>query len=259
MSENNPYATPEASIIKAQSLSSLNLTHPKSVSIGRGWGWIAGGFGLFKQSPGAWILTIIAGFILMIVLSLIPFVGQVITMLTYYVWIAGLMLGCHAQANGENFQVKYLFAGFSAKPVKLILLSLIMTVIGIAVMGMAMGPIYMEMLKSGPEPSPELINSMKDLSGFWLPMAYGMLFMIPFIMAVWFAPALIVLNDVPLFKALWLSFLGCLKNILPFILYIIVTFTLFILSAIPLLLGLLVFMPTFFASSYVAYKDIFTE
>lgn len=259
MSESNPYATPEANLIKEQSPVNLILTRPKSVSIGRGWAWIAEGFGYFKQNPGAWILTLVVGLILMIVLTLIPVIGQIIMMLTYYVWIGGLMLGCHAQANGEDFQVKYLFAGFSAKPGKLILLSLIMTILGMVVMVIAVGPIYLEMIKGGAEPSPELVNAMQDLSGFWLPMAFGMLFMIPFVMAVWFAPALIVLNDVPLFKALWLSFIGCLKNILPFILYFILAFVLYILAAIPLLLGLLVFMPTMFASFYTAYIDIFTE
>ena len=87
----------------------------------------------------------------------------------------------------------------------------------------------------------------------------AMLFSIPLYMAVWFTPALMVLNDVPMFRAMKLSFIGCLKNILPFLLYFIIGFVLYLLSAIPLLLGLLVSVPVLMASIYTSYTDIYIE
>lgn len=234
--------------------------NPRAVSIGRGWGWIADGFGHFKQNPGAWILTLIVGFVIMIVLSFIPLLGQLALWLTNYVWIAGLMIGCRAQAGGGNFEVGYLFAGFSNSRVgSLMLLSVIMAILTIVIMVIAIGPVFWEMLKGGAESDQALMESMSDLQGFWLPFLIGMLFLIPLMMTAWFAPALIALNNVPLFKAMKLSVIGCAKNVIPFLLYGIVGLILVILASIPLGLGFLVLGPVLVASIYVSYKEIFTE
>ena len=263
MSEENPYEAPAANIAQEPNLGSFELTDPKAVSIGRGWGWIVEGFGHFKKNPGSWILMLFVALIVLIIIALIPIIGQLAIMFTYYVWLAGIILGCRAQARGEDFRVAHLFAGFSNHVGKLILLSLIMTVFGIAVSLIVMGPVYMELITSGFQPDPETIEKiserMADPTGFWLPWLISMLFTVPLAMAIWFAPALIVLNEVPLLSALKLSFIGCLKNILPFLLYGILAMILYILSALPLLLGLLVFVPTMFASIYTSYTDIFIE
>jgi uncharacterized membrane protein len=80
---------------------------------------------------------------------------------------------------------------------------------------------------------------------------------IPIYMALWFAPALVVLREMPPLEAIKASFLGCLKNILPFLVYSIVVMVLGIVAAIPLGLGWLVLGPTLIASVYVSYRDIY--
>ena len=258
MSETNPYEAPSANLDQVQS-GSYALTGPRAVPIGRGWGWIADGFGHFKKSPGAWIGALIVWFILIMVLSFIPLIGQIALMLIAYVLLAGFMIGCRAQSNGEAFQVGHLFAGFSGPLGKLIILSIISGVVSMGIMFVAMGPLYLEMMKGGMEPSAELNAAVMDPAKFWIPMLVGMLFLVPWFMAIWFAPALIALDDVSVFKALKLSFVGCLKNILPFLLYGLMAAILYVLGAIPLLLGLLVVGPTLLASIYVAYQDIFID
>jgi uncharacterized membrane protein len=76
-------------------------------------------------------------------------------------------------------------------------------------------------------------------------------------MALWFAPALVVLRELPPIQALKQSFRGCLKNIVPFLVYGLVAMVLTVLAAIPFGLGLLVMMPVIMASVYVAYGEIF--
>ncbi|MFK7888492.1 MAG: BPSS1780 family membrane protein [Gammaproteobacteria bacterium] len=256
MSTSNPYAAPEADLSNEPDVK-FELTGPKSKGIGRGWGWIAEAFGYFKKSPGQWILTLILGFGVFIVMSLIPVVGQLLSMATYYVWIAGLMLGCHEQDRGGRFKVTHLFAGFN-NPIKLIILSLILSILSIIVMYFAVGPIYLELLQGG-EPSPELNAALLDPTEFWLPFLFGMLIMIPLMMATWFAPALIAIHDVSVIEAMKLSFVGCLKNMLPLTLYGLIALVLYILGAIPLALGLFVVIPTLLASMYTSYKDIFVK
>jgi uncharacterized membrane protein len=80
---------------------------------------------------------------------------------------------------------------------------------------------------------------------------------IPIYMALWFAPALVVLREMAPVEAIKESFLGCLKNILPFLVYSIVLMVLGIVAAIPLGLGWLVLGPTMIASVYVSYRDIY--
>lgn len=254
MSETNPYTAPQADLSR-NTAGEFKLTGPKSTGIGRGWGWIADAFGYFKKSPGPWILALIAGAIVFFLMSFIPIVGQIALMATYYVWFAGFMLGCHEQDRGGAFKIGHLFAGFK-NPVKLITLSLLVTVLGTVVMYFAVGPLYLEFLKGG-EPTPEMIEAIMDPVGFWLPFLFGMLALIPLMMAAWFAPPLIAINDVSVVDALKLSFVGCLKNMLPLTLFGIIALVLYILGAIPLLLGLLVVIPTLVASMYVSYKEIF--
>jgi len=78
-------------------------------------------------------------------------------------------------------------------------------------------------------------------------------------MALWFAPALVVLRGLAPMAAVRESFLGCLKNMVPFLIYGIVMLVLGILAAIPLALGWLVLGPVAVASIYVAYRDIYGD
>lgn len=263
MSESNPYEAPAADLSQEPVAGKFQLRNPRSVSIGRGWEWIAGGFRHFGRNPGTWILMMIVGLILMIVLALVPVIGQFALMGTFYVWFAGILLGCRAQDIGEDLKLEHLFAGFSSKPLQLILLSVFMSVIGLIVVVISIGPIYLDLITMGPQQDPEvmkeLTEKMADPGNFLRTYLIAMLCSIPLYMAVWFAPALIVLNDVPVFRAMKLSFFGCLKNILPFLLYFIIAGIFYLLSAIPLLLGLLVSVPVLFASLYTSYTDIFIE
>ncbi len=80
---------------------------------------------------------------------------------------------------------------------------------------------------------------------------------VPLSMAIWFAPALVVLQDRKPVDALKTSFTACLKNVVPFLVFGIASLLIAILCTIPLGLGLLIFMPAMFASQYTSFADIF--
>jgi uncharacterized membrane protein len=86
-----------------------------------------------------------------------------------------------------------------------------------------------------------------------------LLFYLPLVMAVWFAPALVVLRGAEPWEAMKLSFDGSLKNIVPFLIYGIVWIVLAIVATIPILLGWLVLGPVTVASIYASYCDIFED
>jgi uncharacterized membrane protein len=86
-----------------------------------------------------------------------------------------------------------------------------------------------------------------------------MALIIPLVMAYYFAPALVVFHNISPFRAMALSFQGCLRNMVPFLVYGIVMLVLAIIASIPLMLGWLALGPVVLASTFAAYRQIFTD
>jgi len=87
--------------------------------------------------------------------------------------------------------------------------------------------------------------------------AIGMAVFLPVLMAVWFAPLLIVFRDMPPMAAMQTSLSACWRNTLPFLVYGVFSFLLIVLASIPLMLGLILLLPVLVCSIYASYKDIF--
>lgn len=252
----NEYKAPDSALENAEELAQeLQYVGAQKRPAGNGLEWISQGFKIFSKSPGPWILTMIVGFVVVIIINLIPVIGGIFGMLTTYVWIAGLVIGSKAVDDGAKMDIKYLFAGFSNHAGKLIGLSVLMSVITLVLMFGAMGSIYLELVFGNGEQLPEDL----DIISLVLRGLIVMALMIPLMMAVWFAPALIVLQNMSLIEAMKASFAGCLKNVLPFLIYGIILLVLMIIAAIPLMLGLLVLIPVGYASIYCSYKDIYLQ
>jgi len=256
MSEQNPHQAPAANIEMAASPG--QLSGARTVAAGRGLSWYGEGFELFKQSPWIWILNIVLFFIIMSVMSAVPFVS-ILSSLLYPVFVGGLILGCRDLDEGNELKVSHVFAGFQHRTGPLVglgainlILSILFVVVIFGVM-FSMGSLDLEAMETG-QMSEEQALSM-TLVGL-----VAMLFMMPLLMLFWFSPTLVVLNDeIGIIEAMKLSFLGCLKNILPFLIYGIVGFILMIIATLPLALGWLVLAPVFLGTIYVGYKDIFLE
>lgn len=229
----------------------------RAVEAGRGWTWIADGFALFKKAPGMWIALVIVLFVILLVLAFIPLLGAVATFLLMPLFLGGLMLGCRALEGGGELEVGHLFAGFKEHTGNLIVLGalaiggwviVMLPVIAIVGAGAMFG------MMRGDMAGVAAMGGSIVLA--WL---VAMALSIPIYMALWFAPALVVLRGLAPVAAVKESFFGCLKNIVPFLIYGIVMLVLGVLAAIPLALGWLVLGPVAVASIYVAYRDIYGE
>ncbi len=244
------------------------LHPPRAVSAGRGWGWIADAWPLFKDRPGAWIGMVLLCYLILIVLSLVPLIGGLATTVIGPMLTAGLMIGAHLQFRGEGFAVSHLFAGFATRPGPLALVGLAYLLFAIGI-GLVIFGLFMAMLASGgmamdaamldPDTfDPESIDPFATLNAaFALPVLVAMLLSIPLAMAMFFAPLLVALNDVPVLQSFKLSFMGCLKNLLPFLLFGLIAMAMIFVGSLPLMLGLLVVMPLLTIAVYMSYRDIF--
>jgi uncharacterized membrane protein len=78
------------------------------------------------------------------------------------------------------------------------------------------------------------------------------------LMALWLAPALVVLDGAGPWRALALSLRATLRHFLPWLLWSLLAFVLCIVAAIPVGLGLLAALPTLACGAYQAWRDMFT-
>ena len=255
MNESNPYEAPSTDLQTAE-----GIGDPRGVEAGRGTAWIGEGWGLFKQSPLTWILLIVVLFVINIVLAFIPVIGQVISNVIWPVFSAGILAGCAALDEGDELSMNHLFAGFSEKlwplvglgAMYFVMIMAVGIVVGILAAVMGVGFAGLAGTEGG-IPGGEATAA----GGVMLAVLIALALFIPVIMAIWFAPALMMLGDKGVFESLKLSFIGCLKNILPFLIYGIVAIILMIIAMIPVGLGLLIFFPVIMGSVYAGYKDIY--
>jgi uncharacterized membrane protein len=237
-----------------------------AVGAGRGAEWWSEGWTLFAASPVVWIVIAILYLAIFIGLSLIPVVGQIASTLLHPALTAGLMLGCRAQSRGGELTVAHLFAGFSERLGALVILALLFLagwiaigILTVALLVAAIGTSTLTALITGNSVQMGVAFLSMLSVGALLAMLVALLFVVPLLMATWFAPALVVLRGDEPYAAMKNSFVGCLRNVPPFLIYSLIGLGLAILATIPLGLGWFVLAPVYAATVYAGYQDIYGD
>lgn len=235
---------------------------PRAAEFNRGIEWLTEGFGYFQKDALAWIGVTILWLVILLALAFIPVLGSLAGEILMPVFIGGLMLGCQARAQGREFQVAHLFAGFSRHAGQLMILGLlylggmiVLVILMVVLIIFGAGDTVL-LAKLAAGDAAAFTDNLKFVLLICLILAA---LYVPLLMAFWFAPALVVLRNVSAVDAVKLSFNGCLMNIMPFILYGIVGLVLSIIAIITMGLGFLVLVPVVTASIYVSYRDIYPE
>lgn len=250
----NPYAAPKAQVADETLVAQGNFVPGgHAVPAARGWSWYAEGWNLFKEAPATWIGMIVVIGVIFIAAAFIPVIGSIGTVLLTPVLTAGLMVGCRAIEEGNGLEFGQLFYGFrehfgTLAAVGALYLAgfVVIFLVVFALTGAGMFAVF---------------SGAADPLAIGATMAIAILLMlaltVPLIMALWFAPALVVFNDQGPVQAMKGSFVGCLRNMLPFLVYGIIGLPLAFLATLPMMLGWLVFAPVIAASIYAGYRDIY--
>jgi len=166
------------------------------------------------------------------------------------------------QATGGELRFDHLFSGFQTHFVPLLILG-VLYLVGIIV---AMVPLFIALggmalsMFAGDVSSIE--QGMNGLFSVGIIFAYLLFFalLIPLVMAIWFAPSLIVLHNVDAVTAMKKSFKGCLKNMLPMFVYgLIFMIVAPLVVLFTLGLGVFAVMPVMLISYYTSYRDVWTD
>jgi uncharacterized membrane protein len=231
----------------------------KRVEAARGLDWLRDGFRLFRKSPLLWIVLIVVWVLISILLTAVPYLGALVASLLYPVFFAGLMVGCRALERGENMEIGHLFAGFKQNAAQLVSVggvNLVAQILIYVLMRSAAGE-SLSALQADTGTAPDPAAMAAALRGLLPALLVGLALSVPLMMALWFAPPLVVFHEVGVWDAIKLSFRACLENTMPFLLYGAVGLGLMMLTPFTLGLLLIALIPTFVASVYTGYRDVF--
>lgn len=248
-------------------LGATKLNTARHCSAGAGWLWISEGYRLFKKNPGLWVLVLLMTIIVSMACKLIPVIGQVASVLISPVLIGGVMMIAHRCYMEFDAQFDDLFTGFRHRLWPLvqvgllyiagIFITVILAVLACMVLiGTEALKNLSDMINIAAQATPSAIDIDMALN-LMLVLCIVLLMVLPVIMAYYFAPVLVMFHGVDAFAAMKLSFVACCKNAIPFLVYGLVVLLLSMLSVLTFFLGLLVLIPVLWASTYIAYRDIF--
>ncbi|WP_201598246.1 BPSS1780 family membrane protein [Psychrobacter vallis] len=229
------------------------LAEPRMCQAGWGISWITKSFVIFKDQFLLWLAIGVAYLIIAIIGSSIPVINFIFPFLSF-VFVGGIIKGCAVQVVGSELKFDHLFSAFYTHLKPLIILFILYLVAIIVVM------IPMLIIFGGMALSLGQESSDVAIVGIVLGSLLLFILLFPVLMAIWFAPALIVLHNIEPVQAMKMSFKGCLKNILPFLLFWLIAPIIMILMVVFTLgLGLLALFPIGMITYYTSYRDVWTD
>jgi hypothetical protein len=246
------------------------------VGAARGVRWLGEGWQLFRAAPLGWLAVVFAYWLIMTVVSLVPYVGVAAAAVLVPAFSVGFMAAARSAERGARVDLAVLFDGFRQAPRAQVALGIAyFACLGavLAATSLADDGALARWMVTGRRPEEEVLQS----GDFVFAMLAAALLYAPVMMMFWFAPPLAAWHSTAPLKALFFSAAACLMNWRAFVAYGAVTalVTLVLpflaLSALLLVSGgalrlpvmslvfplLILLLPTLFASFYVSYRDVF--
>lgn len=247
--------------------------HFRQLPLARGWAWLREGLQLWRRNP-ALITFASLGYLLMLVLvSIVPFVGQPLASLLMPVFSLGVINTCRAVDQGRKAGPDLLFSGFQQNLRALIMvgaLYLVGSVLVLLVTSVFDNGTLMQVMTGAEDVDPQQAGP-----NFTFALFVALALSTPVMMAYWFAPILAGWWGVPAPKAMFFSFVACLRNWRPFLAYAIalVLFCAVLPGIVIGVLGLIspmlatlvsvplpvLLIPIVFASFYTNIRDVFAD
>jgi uncharacterized membrane protein len=240
---------------------------PRRLAAGRGASWWGEGWRIFAAAPLPWLGILVMIIVINVVLGMIPVVGGLAAAVLGPIFAGGLLLGCHALARGQPLEFMHLFQAFqSDRLAPLAILGLVVLafgivvalVVGVLVFGAAGTALVTGAMSGSPEAA--LATAMAGMGAVALIGGLiGLVGSALFLMAWWFAPALVTLNGAPPIDALQASFRASVANLGAQLVFGLIFIGLAIVASIPFGLGWLVLGPVAMGASYASWREVFGD
>jgi len=244
---------------------------------GRGALWLKDAYGMLSLHRVPWLMLLLLYYLVLGIVDLVPYIGQLTVPILKPVFAVGFLAAAWTQERGGTPELRLLFQGFRSNLRALLPLGVFLLVgITIAVLATALvdGGQLVDVLSGRAKLDENTLASGR----VQFAMLFAAVCALPVLLAMWFAPALIVFQDCGAARALATSLRAALANWRPMAVYGLLLFfyggvvptvaTLLISAVLPesiaLVVALFVLMPYLFLfiatlhiSDYVSYRDIF--
>ena len=240
--------------------------------------WLRRAYAMFRAAPLRWLLLLFSYYLLIGLLELGPVqaVGQFVAPLLKPVFAVGFLAAAWSQERGIAPRFEHLFRGFRSNLLALVPLGAAFLV-GITLALIATALVddgrLMALISGAEKPTEEALAS----GPVQLAMLFGAVCAVPSLLALWFAPALVVFNDAGAVRALGTSLRAAIANWRPIGVYCLAVIVLGLVlpilaisiahlfgDAVAGLVALFVVVPYLFTfvaalhiSDYVSYRDVF--
>ena len=238
---------------------SRSWRHPEPHAVGARHciDWLSSGWRLFMGAPGIWLLQTLLFMAILFAVGVVPLLGWAVVLVAFPVLSAGMLWTAAETGAGRPVKVSGLFIGLRRHAGNLLMVGifyllggLLAGLVGALVGGSAALTGYV---------LGALAGMGLTLGGVVLGSAVFMVLWVGLIMALWFAPALVLFHDVAPLEAMQLSVEACIRNVLPFSLMAVILYVLIWLAMLPAGLGMLVLVPVMAGAVHASYRDVFGD
>ena len=232
----------------------------RHVGVGHGVQWISEGWSLFLRRPGLWLVTALLQTLLILLVLLVPLLGQVGAHLLMPILSAGLMVVAHRVEYDEPVAVADAFTGFKEHAPAVVNVG-VWYMLGwmlIVALGLLLGGgAALSGMAVGMETHYEWLGMIISVLGIILAVTISLLLVLPLVMSVWLAPPLAVFHDIPAMTAMKQSFLASWRSLPAFVVAFFLVALMLFLTALTMGLALLIVIPVMAGATYAAYRDLF--
>jgi hypothetical protein len=243
-----------------------------------GIAWLQQAYTMFRHAPLAWLLLLFTYYFLVALAEFGPWarIGQFVAPVLKPLFAVGFLAAAWTQERGGSPKFEHLFRGFRSNLYALIPLGIVFLVgMTLAVLATTLvdGGALIAVLSGVEKPSEAMLGS----GQLQVAMVFGGLCALPTLLALWFAPALVVFRDAGAVTALGTSLMAALANWRPVAVYglvvlalggvlpgLVLTIAQLFGDAVAGLLAMFLVVPYLFAfiatlhiSDYVSYRDVF--
>lgn len=240
-----------------------------------GWLWVKQGFTLFRKQPAEMSTLFMAYMFAMLILGLIPLLGQVLPLFLVPIFSLGFLQACVNIEQGTRVFPNVLLTGFRSPARNRLLqlggLYLLAAVLAIAASTLIDGGVFWQAMSGQVELDAAAVRD----SNMALAMLFAAAVYTPAAMAFWYAAPLIAWHDMSVGKAVFYSWVAVYRQgrafltyglawaalgiVLPLIVSLLVTFifqtalaTVMVLLPLSILLTVIMY-----CSFYPTYKQVF--
>ncbi|MEC5160880.1 hypothetical protein RCH08_002021 [Janthinobacterium sp. CG_S6] len=201
-----------------------------------GWLWVKQGFGLFRKQPGGMSTLFLGYMFCMLLVSVVPLLGQVLPVILVPVFSVAFLQGCRHIEQGQRVFPNLLLSGFR-KPAFPMLFALGVLYIGMAVLAigassLADGGVFWQLMTGQIDGQSAVVKESDIGAAILLAIALY----VPAAMGFCFAAPLIYWQNMSVGKAVFFSFFAVLRSFKAFVVFALTWFGISVLASQILLL-----------------------